>query len=308
MAYRQGAGSFVTLASVARFPVSNSSASTLLSCKSATTPLSTVLARRHNGFARLNQLQFTATHFMSPVFTPSRFTTRHYADAKSENHQAQEGDTAAGKEGEEAVPLTPEQTQIKELQAKLEETHNDYLRCMADKQNSARIARQDVENAKQYGIKAFAQGMVEIADNLERALADPAASPEKRATLAEFNAFYEGVAMTERIMLSTMERYGVKKFIPAAGVDKFDPATHEALAQVTSNDHPAGTIAFVQQPGFSLHGRLLRPARVGVIKATAPSTPPTTTTTTPNNTPPPSAHTATDSNTTHNDTNPNNTK
>ena len=109
----------------------------------------------------------------------------------------------------------------------------------------------------------FAKDMLSVGDNLRRALdslpADGAQDEVTRNLLA-------GVAATERELLAALERHGVRKVAPLPG-DRFDPNLHEAMFEVEAPDRPPGTIVQVLQPGYVIHDRLLRPAMVGVAKA-----------------------------------------
>jgi len=206
------------------------------------------------------------------MFFPNTALTsrRHYTqgEQKKEDTQDQHPEgtqtptQTEGAGGDEST-LTPEQKKIKELEELSQSLKDDYLRCLADKQNLLRITKIDVDNAKLFGIKSFATSMLEVADNLERALAT--VSEEKRQQIPELDSLYTGLAMTEKVMLQVLERNGVKKFVPLN--EKFDPNLHSALFEVNDPSKPPGSVAIVQAAGFSLNGRLLRPAQVGVVSS-----------------------------------------
>lgn len=225
---------------------------------SAVSPTSSTIVRRYSA----NPTR--PFHFM----IRRGYSTQETTESKQNNETEKETETKkegeAAEAPEEEVELSPEQKRIKELEEETANLKNDYLRSLADKQNLMRICKQDVENAKLYGIKNFAQSMIEVADNLERAL--EALPEDQRKEFPVVQSFYEGIQMTERIMLQNLEKYGMKKFVPVG--EKFDPAFHEALCEVEDDTKPAGTVAWVQQSGFTIHNRLIRPARVGVVKNT----------------------------------------
>lgn len=135
------------------------------------------------------------------------------------------------------------------------------LRALAEAENVRRQADRDAEETRKFAVAEFAREVLPVVDNLQRVL--DATVPE-----GDPDALRDGVAMTLRSFLQTLERFGIKK-IPALGA-RFDPFFHEALMQTTDRAHAPGTVTQVLEDGFTIHGRLLRPARVGVARA-APS-------------------------------------
>src|SRR5690606_29104802 len=121
----------------------------------------------------------------------------------------------------------------------------------------------DVQDARAYAIANFAREMLSVSDDLRRALE---AIPEeaKASGDAGFKALIEGVEITERSMLSALERHGVKKVDPKG--ERFDPNFHQAMFEVENPDVATGTVVEVVQAGFSIGERVLRPAMVGVAK------------------------------------------
>lgn len=141
-----------------------------------------------------------------------------------------------------------------------EELKERALRLAAEMENLRRRTMREVQDARSYAVSNFARDMLSVSDNLRRALdAVPAGSKAGNPGLA---SLVEGVEMTERTMLSTLERHGVKKLSPEG--EKFDPNFHEAMFKVPNPDKPADTIVQVVQPGYSIGERVLRPAMVGV--------------------------------------------
>ena len=150
---------------------------------------------------------------------------------------------------------------IAELTAELDTLRDDRLRALADAQNTRRRAEKEVADARAYSVSSFAKDMLDVADNLSRALAAIEPSQLENASDALKN-LVEGIAMTEKSLLSKMERHGVKMIDPAPG-DVFDPNRHQAVAQIPS-DQPSGKIASVMQTGFVIGDRTLRAAMVAV--------------------------------------------
>jgi molecular chaperone GrpE len=149
------------------------------------------------------------------------------------------------------------------LRAENAELKDRALRALADAENTRRIAAREKQDASQYAVTKFARDMVGIADNFARALqalpADKLASAD-----AAVKAVVEGVEATERQLLATLERYGVKAIDTTDG--KFDPNLHQAIAEVPGNGKPGGSIVDVVQTGYIIGDRLLRPAMVTVAR------------------------------------------
>lgn len=143
------------------------------------------------------------------------------------------------------------------------------LRALADAENTRRRAERTAEEARQYAIADFARELLVVADNLQRTI-DAA---ERRAPeTVEDAALIEGVRATERLLMHTLERFGVRK-IEAAG-QPFDPNLHEAVMEADDPEHPPGTVVRVVEDGYTIHDRLLRPARVFVAKRHCTDAPP----------------------------------
>ncbi|MFE0018127.1 nucleotide exchange factor GrpE [Mesorhizobium sp. NPDC059054] len=144
-----------------------------------------------------------------------------------------------------------------------EELKDKALRTAAEMENLRRRTARDVQDARTYAIANFARDMLSVSDNLARTL-DAIPAEAKAAADAGLKALIEGVDITERAMLSALERHGVKKLEPQG--EKFDPNFHQAMFEVPNPDMPANTVVQVVQPGYSIGERVLRPAMVGVSK------------------------------------------
>lgn len=143
------------------------------------------------------------------------------------------------------------------------ELKDKVLRAAAEMENLRHRTARDVRDAKTYAVTNFARDMLAIADNLNRALATFPA--EARASADQgVVALVEGVELTERSLLSALERHGVKKLEPEG--QKFDPNFHQAMFEVPNPDVPNNTVVNVVQAGYVIADRVLRPAMVGVAK------------------------------------------
>jgi len=155
------------------------------------------------------------------------------------------------------------QDEVSTLKAEVADLKDRLLRALAEAQNTRRIAERERQEASQYAVTRFARDMLTIADNFGRALA---ALPAEKLAAADpaVRAVIEGVEATERQLLQVLETHGVKAIDTSDG--KFDPNLHQAIAEVPGMGKPAGTIVDVVQQGFTLNGRLLRPAMVTIAR------------------------------------------
>ena len=159
-------------------------------------------------------------------------------------------------------PHAAEFAVLEALKAEVESLKDQRLRALAEAENIRRRADREKTEASQYAVTKFARDMVGIADNFSRALA--ACPPALReAADPQVKAVLDGVEATDRQLLATLERYGVKQ-VDTSG--KFDPNLHQAIAEVPGNGKPAGAIVDVVQSGFMIGDRLLRPAMVTVAR------------------------------------------
>lgn len=164
------------------------------------------------------------------------------------------------------MPDDPDPASVEALAKEVAEARDKMLRTLAEMENLRQRTRREVADAKIYGITGFARDVLDIADNLQRAL--DAVPPEARAAADPgLKALIEGVELTERSLLNALEKNGVKKFDPAG--QKFDPNYQQAMYEVPDPSVPSGTVVQVVQAGFMIGERVLRPALVGVSKGGA---------------------------------------
>ncbi len=160
----------------------------------------------------------------------------------------------------EAPAPTAEEV-IAKLEAEKEELRMQFLRLYADLDNTRKRAEREVSEARVYAIGKFAGDLLNVADNLSRALA--ALPDAERQTLTEAGKnLLGGIEMTEKELHTVFTRHNVQQ-IEAAPGSNFDPNVHQAVAQIPS-EHPAGTIAQLFQPGWRIGERTLRAAMVAV--------------------------------------------
>ncbi len=159
---------------------------------------------------------------------------------------------------------------IDELQSEMANQRDQLLRAVAEAENGRRRAEREKEDTAKFAISKFARDMLDISDNLRRAL--DTTEGETLAPILQENegvkVFVDGVAATERALVQAFEKHGLVKLTPMD--EKFDPNFHQAMIEVPTDDSPPGTVVQVMQPGYVLNGRLIRPALVGVAKGTIP--------------------------------------
>lgn len=168
------------------------------------------------------------------------------------------------------MPDDPEPGSVETLQKEAAEARDRMLRTLAEMENLRKRTTKEVADARLYGITGFARDVLDIADNLQRAL--DAVPAEARATADPgLISLIEGVELTERSLLNALEKHGVKKLDPLG--QKFDPNFHQAMYEVPDASVPSGTVVQIMQAGYTIGDRVLRPALVGVAKGGAKPAP-----------------------------------
>lgn len=157
----------------------------------------------------------------------------------------------------DAAPPAAEVPDVAALKAKADEHWDKYLRAAAELENVRKRAARDMDNARKFALERFATELLAVRDSLEMGLqaADGAGGAE----------LIEGNRATLKQLVATMERFGVAEVDPEG--EPFDPALHEAMTMQPSAEVEPNTVLTVFQKGYTLNGRLLRPARVVVAAA-----------------------------------------
>jgi molecular chaperone GrpE len=143
-------------------------------------------------------------------------------------------------------------------EAKAAEHWDRYLRTAAELDNVRKRAARDVEGARKYALENFSRDLLAVCDSLEMGI-DAAG---KAGDLPDADALLEGSVATQKLLLQTLDRFGVQSLDPVG--EPFDPEFHEAMTMQPSADAEPGSVLAVIQKGYTLNGRLLRPARVVV--------------------------------------------
>lgn len=147
------------------------------------------------------------------------------------------------------------QQALQEVQAKWEESQDKNLRLQADMENQRRRYEKQVEDAHKYSVQRFAEGLLPVMDSLEMGM----------QVDGDLNAIREGMDLTLKQFQSVMERFNLVAVNPAKG-EVFNPEFHQAMSLQPNPDVDNNTIIMVMQKGYTLSGRVIRPAMVMVCK------------------------------------------
>ena len=198
------------------------------------------------------------THDVPGDDSVSASTTEQPEDQESENTAAA---TDAGSAEVEEEPLS----ELEQVQREAAEDRENYLRLAAELENLRKRGVRELENARKYGLERLAQALLPVRDSLEAGVA--AADSADAAARAGVEALLEGKRATLRLLDAALEQAGVVELDPEG--EPFDPARHEAMTMQPSATAEPNTVLTVIQKGYSIHDRLLRPARVIVSQAPA---------------------------------------
>ena len=160
--------------------------------------------------------------------------------------------------GETLDQVDAESTAPTDLEAELAAAQEAALRAQADAVNMQRRAEQEIEKARKFALERICGDLLSVVDNLERAL-ESAGDNEGSASLVE------GVELTRKGFMDVLVKYGVQVVDPMG--EPFDPETAQAMSLVEQPDAEPNSVIAVMQKGYTLNGRLLRPAMVMVSKA-----------------------------------------
>ncbi|MEZ8825840.1 nucleotide exchange factor GrpE [Vibrio amylolyticus] len=173
------------------------------------------------------------------------------SDADIEWNEEQQIDEQESKIAQlEAALLTSE--------AKVQEQQDSVLRAKAEVENMRRRTEQEIDKARKYALNKFAEELLPVIDNLERAI--QAADQENDAV----KPVLEGVEMTHKSFVDVVAKFGLKEINPEG--ETFNPEKHQAMSIQESADHEPNSVMFVMQKGYELNGRVIRPAMVMVSK------------------------------------------
>jgi molecular chaperone GrpE len=159
---------------------------------------------------------------------------------------------------EQEIPEDDLQTQLEEAQKSTKDNWDKVLRAQAEMENLRRRNAKDLENAHKFALDGFVKALLEVKDSLTMGL------KTARDDNASIESITEGLEMTDKVFLSTLEKFGVETINPAG--ESFNPEFHEAVTMIPMPDNESNSVLEVIQVGFSLNGRLVRPAMVVVVQ------------------------------------------
>lgn len=199
-----------------------------------------------------------------------RFASTDAAKEEQKSEEPKSDETSAEQakaEEEQPTEETVESKLLEKLAAKDKEAadlKNHYARAIADFRNLQESTKKEVQKAKDFALQKFAKDLLESLDNFNLAL--NAVKEDTLKTDNEVKNLYDGVSMTRNVFEKTLLKHGISKIDPLG--EAFDPNQHEATFELAQPDKQPGTVFHVQQPGYTLNDRVLRPAKVGLVKDT----------------------------------------
>lgn len=187
------------------------------------------------------------------------------AHASAQDGQAPDDGVGAQASSPDTAGETGDETTLEDMVATLQEdvaaARDAALRAQADAQNVKRRAEQDVEKARKFALESFSKELLPVVDNLERALESASGDEEVVKPIAE------GVELTLKSFLDALTKFNVAVVDPVG--EPFDPNLHQAMSMIENPDAEPNTVLTVLQKGYTLNGRLVRPAMVMVSKSPA---------------------------------------
>jgi molecular chaperone GrpE len=180
------------------------------------------------------------------------------SDTEAGSEEASNG-KASNEEIEQELLEEEQVSETEQLQQQVADANDNVLRIQAEMQNMRRRAERDVENAHKFALDKFSADLLPVVDNLERALSAINAEDESQKAIAE------GIELTLKSFLDVLVRFKIEAVDPAG--QPFDANLHQAVSMVPNPDMEPNTVMDVFQKGYTLNGRLIRPAMVVVSSA-----------------------------------------
>ena len=176
-------------------------------------------------------------------------------DQQTESHalEEDEGDLAAEKTKSDGAGSSA----LDETSEELTKVKDQLLRTVAEMENVRRRAQRDVENAHKFAVEKLLSDLLPVIDSLEKAV-------EAAKTTENPDSMAEGIRLSLKLFVSTLEKAGIAIVDPLG--EPFDPQLHEAMAMVPNPDAEPNSVMDVMQRGYTLNGRLVRAAKVVVVK------------------------------------------
>lgn len=177
---------------------------------------------------------------------------------KKEQKTQKSASNKAKEELEDNSKIEDLESQLQEAQQSAKVNWDKLLRSQAEMENLKRRTTKDLENAHKFALDGFVKALLEVSDSLTMGIKS---AKDEKATIETTT---EGLELTMKVFNSTLEKFGVESINPVD--EKFDPELHEAVTMVPMPDKKSNTVLEVIQTGFTLNGRLVRPALVIVVQ------------------------------------------
>ena len=177
---------------------------------------------------------------------------------KKEQKTQKSASNKAKEELEDNSKIEDIDSQLQEAQQSAKDNWDKLLRSQAEMENLKRRTTKDLENAHKFALDGFVKALLEVSDSLTMGIKS---AKDEKATIETTT---EGLELTMKVFNSTLEKFGVESINPVD--EKFDPELHEAVTMVPMPDKKSNTVLEVIQTGFTLNGRLVRPALVIVVQ------------------------------------------
>lgn len=184
------------------------------------------------------------------------------ADIGSDETQAAANSTDQSAADPLETTATAQEQALADLKTQADDNWDKYVRALAELDNVRKRTQRDVDNARKFALERFASDLLAVRDSLELGLTS--------GDQNDSAAIRAGCEATLKLLTSTMEQFGIREIDPQG--EPFDPQLHEAITMQPSDDLEPGSILTVFQKGYTLNGRLLRPARVVVSTEPAAKT------------------------------------
>jgi molecular chaperone GrpE len=181
------------------------------------------------------------------------------SEDKIEGNQEEDSKESAANEN------TSGDDQILKLQEEVAKLKDALLRKVADLENLKRRCDKDKEDSLKYSNGKFAKDLLAVLDNFERITENSASVMKKIEAEPSLKAFFDGILLCEKELLGTFKKHGISRIETREG-DEFNPGYHQAMCELESPDHKAGSVIKILQKGYMYNDRLLRPAMVSVSK------------------------------------------
>ncbi|EXJ70916.1 uncharacterized protein A1O5_05908 [Cladophialophora psammophila CBS 110553] len=213
---------------------------------------------------------FVAPRTSRPAYLSSRVGQRWQSTEAEQQKPVAEAAPSSeqGKAAEEAKQ-DPLKEELEKAKKEVIDLKDKYLRSVADYRNLQERTRRDMESARQFAIQRFATDLLDSIDNLDRAMSSvpQAALGITSEPNKDLVNLFSGLQMTEDILMSTLKKHGLERFDPLEGGGrKFDPNTDEATFFTKVEGKEDGDVFYTQSKGYKLNGRVVRAAKVGVVK------------------------------------------